>query len=305
MSMGEEYKMVKNSKGSLLNVVYYIARIAALGHTITATLFQTAIIPNCNHLLIALGICYDLSMTAASFLFYMRVRAIYYNNRLVQLLFGFLWISVFGTAITVPFALSGGHIGPTRYCIYSNVQSFVSASTIPSAVNDTLILFVISYKLIKNNNLNSSWTEMSRSLFKGEGFGSFSKAFMRDGFIYYLSTVSVNIVATVIVLTPSVPPVIRGMMGPPNIAVQSVMACRIYRKLKLGLIGQGDGSVSINSQHSVPLAWIPSRSRAVGMERSTGTIDGKGRPPSDDVYDPNVVSIKVTRDVELARDSDY
>ena len=45
-----------------------------------------------------------------------------------------------------------------------------------------------------------------------------------------------NIVSMVVILTPSVPPIVRAMFTVPNVALQNTMACRVYRLLKLGII---------------------------------------------------------------------
>lgn len=60
-------------------------------------------------------------------------------------------------------------------------------------------------------------------------------------------TVSMNIVSMVVILTPSVPPIIHAMFTVPNVALQNVMACRVYRLLKLGLINDDPKSYSMKS----------------------------------------------------------
>ena len=59
-----------------------------------------------------------------------------------------------------------------------------------------------------------------------------------------------NIVAMVLILTPSVPPVLRAMFAIPNAALQNAMACRVYRQLKLGLIREDDSSLMRSSTYS-------------------------------------------------------
>ena len=45
-----------------------------------------------------------------------------------------------------------------------------------------------------------------------------------------------NIISLVVILSSSVPPVIRAVFTVPNVMVQNSMACRVYRLLKLGII---------------------------------------------------------------------
>lgn len=72
-------------------------------------------------------------------------------------------------------------------------------------------------------------------------------------------TVQMNIVAMVVILTPSVPPVIRAMFSIPNVALQNAMACRVYRQLKLGMIRE---TLSMGTSHpsgklSAPIRLVP------------------------------------------------
>lgn len=276
--------------------------MGALGYLLTATLFQTAAIANCNLVLVTIGIFFIVAMPASSFLFYMRLRAIFYHNRIVQVIFAVLWLSVLGAAATVPFALKGQHIGPTQYCVNSEVQSYVSASAIASAINDTLVLLAISYKLFKNNDTYSTWREIDLSVFRGTGLNMISKTLYQGGLIYYTSTVIMNVIAMTIVLTPSAPPIYRAMVAPPNIAIQNVMACRLFRKLKLGIIGNAPES----SQQSLQMSWrngnhgLPPIS--IGSSGNT-SFGPKPRPTFDDSErGHDVVNIKVTNDVHLAMD---
>ena len=71
-----------------------------------------------------------------------------------------------------------------------------------------------------------------------------------------------NIVAMVVILTPSVPPVLRAMFSIPNVALQNAMACRVFRQLKLGLIREtptmGMGSSTHHTGNlSAPIRLIP------------------------------------------------
>ena len=57
-----------------------------------------------------------------------------------------------------------------------------------------------------------------------------------------------NIVSMVVILTPSVPPIIRAMFTVPNVALRNTMACRVYRLLKLGVI-RDDTEVTMRSEN--------------------------------------------------------
>lgn len=69
-----------------------------------------------------------------------------------------------------------------------------------------------------------------------------------------------NLVAAIVILRPSVPPIIRAMFSIPNVALQNVMACRVYRQLKIGLI-----------RESAPVILT---SRVSGMQFNSRTVTG-------------------------------
>lgn len=93
---------------------------------------------------------------------------------------------VAGGSVTVPLAVRGIHIEPTRYCVNAQVKSFSSIAVITSTVNDSLIFIAISLKLMSNNKVESSSMDKVRAFFRGEGLSSISKALFKGGQVYYL-----------------------------------------------------------------------------------------------------------------------
>lgn len=52
-------------------------------------------------------------------------------------------------------------------------------------------------------------------------------------------TVIVNIATVVVMLTPSVPAAYRALSIVPSTAINNIMACRVYREVKLGMMDDG------------------------------------------------------------------
>jgi len=114
-----------------------------------------------------------------------------------------------------------------------------------------------------------------------------------------------NLLTMIMVLTPSAPPIYRAMFTIPNNALQSAMACRVFRGLKLNILSAMSEPGTGGQVPSVPLvAWRPTNS---GGDRTESTDfhrpDGKTAAHLDP-YANNFVDIKVTRDTEMARDED-
>jgi len=70
----------------------------------------------------------------------------------------------------------------------------------------------------------------------GEYLPTFSKALLQDGQVYYLVSVTSNIIVAVITWTVVVPVAYRVALTIFNVAVTNMMACRVYRHTKFGYL---------------------------------------------------------------------
>ena len=264
-------------------------RIVSLAYIVTSTVFQSSSNPlvilfwvnhftvggvgNCQALQIALGVCFAIAVPVTSLLFLFRIRAVFNDMKFVFWIFVFLWASVLAGCITVPFAISGTNIGPTSHCINSDVEPFSSAGIIISAVNDTLVLFAISLRLVFNASGPDRSAARMKGVWRGGTLPQISKSILQSGQQYYLCvylrlleqtglltpfgpriTVGWNVLAMAMILAPSVPPVYRAMFTIPSVAVENCMACKVYRDVKFGVI---QSMINAAAQHSSRSA-IPS-----------------------------------------------
>ncbi|TCD61989.1 hypothetical protein EIP91_007653, partial [Steccherinum ochraceum] len=221
MSLQEEVRMFRRFRMSLTDIVYVLARMASLSFILTSLVFQVAPVDNCHALAKAIGWCGACALPLNSLLFFFRIRAVFSQNTPVIAFFFFLWLATF-SAISAPFGVDGTHIGTTRFCVNSDVQSFSSAGIVVGAVHDTLVFLAITTRLVMFS-LADTWVERFKAFLSGKGMGNVSRAVLHTGQLYYLwvifvlrhsrlvkmATVGMNIVAMVLILTPSVPPVLR------------------------------------------------------------------------------------------------
>jgi hypothetical protein len=73
-------------------------------------------------------------------------------------------------------------------------------------------------------------------------------------------TVTFNILQMTMILTPSVPPILRAMFSIPNIAITNAMACRVYRNIRFGRMQDKPtipSSGSTSKSGSMPLFTRP------------------------------------------------
>jgi hypothetical protein len=144
--------------------------------------YAVAPVPNCQALQVALGWCFVVAVPSTSFLFFLRVRAIFFKRRIIVGFFALLWLITLATSFMVPFGLTGTHIATTQYCINFSVKPYVGAGTIANMTHGTLVFLAISWKLLSLNEESSR----VKAFVKGEGISRLSSAILVSGQLYYL-----------------------------------------------------------------------------------------------------------------------
>jgi hypothetical protein len=216
-----------------------------------------------------------------------------------------LWLAVLGASITVPIGAGAVHLGPTNYCLITEVAPYVGASSILVTVHDTAVFFAISYRLMANSYVaHPTSRDRFAAFISGAYLPAFSKALFIDGQVYYMcvglipspdiihiyaafllriSVVS-NIVVAVMVYAPALDPVQHGILALPNAMLTSVMACRVYRNARLGLLTES-GNVPSSEESGISVRFTPPRSRegTTTME-AIGNKDGVLVPMSPTSY---------------------
>ncbi|KAJ6568812.1 hypothetical protein B0H19DRAFT_1024113 [Mycena capillaripes] len=213
---------------------YFIARIFCLVFLVGWAIFLTYPVGRCVTLGMILDCLYPIVIPSTSLLFFHRVRAIYDGRRAVTLVFGFLWIAELAACIGVPISTKATNIGPTRYCVIAQLAPYAGAAPIISTVFDTAVFIAISYRLVGNTHVDYSWLDQVRAFFRGAYLPSFSKSLLVDGQMYYMFTVVINITTSVMVYAPA-SPLYRSIPAVPNLMLNTLMACRVYRNTRFML----------------------------------------------------------------------
>lgn len=134
----------------------------------------------------AIGAVGTVAVPANSFIMFLRVKAVFAQNKLVVYAFMALWVCTVGGCITAPFSLKGMHIGTTNRCIDSEVKAYGSAGIVISAVNDTLIFLAITYRLVFRHVAREGAMAKVHSFVNGRDMGRVSKLLLQTGQVYYL-----------------------------------------------------------------------------------------------------------------------
>lgn len=149
------------------------------------------------------------------------------------------------------------------YCKLPNYPRYAGTLTAVDTVNDTVIFIAISCRMVCNSTTGDTWRVRFKSFIRGDGLHSVSKALLQSGQAYYLfvfssvsyyrrlmilghcsATVGIAIASSVTMLLPSIPAEWGYILTLPNIALSNVMACHVYRAIKLGTFENSELSTS-------------------------------------------------------------
>jgi len=239
----------------------------------------------------AITSCWVLATASAGFLFLRRVQALYPSNRIVSYFFISLYITNVGVSIVTPIGSRAGPLADTGYCINGGVAHYVSATVFMTLAYDTMVFLAISYKVATEHGKPGRPVNL-KSLITGEAFPRLSRAILQGGQQYYLITVCLNILISVLIVAPSVPPIYEATFTIPDIAVTSSMACRVYRNLRL----VGRHSPGAETYSSMKFGTVPKSTR---LENPTpGGTQVTGSTLEADLWGKKTTQLE---DIEMSR----
>ncbi|PPR02808.1 hypothetical protein CVT26_009594 [Gymnopilus dilepis] len=240
-NLGDDYRLLTEYRITVTTCAYLSSRWSTLAYMLTNVVVYTAPIGNCRNIGLATGWLYPLSMALTSLLFLIRVYAIYNRNKAVSSVFFVLWLGVIAGSSTIPFSTRATEIGPTKYCFtdIKTVPPYLTASGVLTLAYDTCVYLAITWRLTRD--ARSSRSRPSSRVLALINFGNipiFSRALLRDGQKYYLTTTTVHLLSTIIFNIDSLPLPYRFILGLPSQAVMNIMACRVYRSTRFGTFDQ-------------------------------------------------------------------
>lgn len=123
-----------------------------------------------------------------AFLFFLRVRAVYFGNHLVVAFFFIAWLGLLASTILLPVGTNGGSLGPTKYCQDVFVARYTTFVQVAPVIYDTLVFAAISWRLCHMPTAGEPFgpRESLRVMLFGKSLSRFTKSLLRDGQVYYL-----------------------------------------------------------------------------------------------------------------------
>jgi hypothetical protein len=143
--------------------------------------FSAANIEHCNVAYYTLTVFTLIASPATAAMFFLRVKAIYFDNKIVVAFFGVLWLAFSGTIFLWTFSMTMGHIGTTQKCILRSVKHRVTASLLLHSAYDTLVFIAISLRI-----MSMAFSSRGKSLLLADGLPRLSRSLLLGGQLYYL-----------------------------------------------------------------------------------------------------------------------
>jgi hypothetical protein len=122
-----------------------------------------------------------------SYLFLLRVKAIFHDSRRIFGVFVFLWLALISTSLLVPFSISGVRIPESRNCIVTDLHPRAASFGVVHMVNNTLIFVSISWKLLEMQRAAAGQQGSTKfDTIKGRGMSQVSRVLWSSGQLYFL-----------------------------------------------------------------------------------------------------------------------
>ncbi|KJA19461.1 hypothetical protein HYPSUDRAFT_44210 [Hypholoma sublateritium FD-334 SS-4] len=242
-NIGYDYELLWRWPVEVPAATYLISRISTLIFSIVTLVFVvTTDTASCARLVTTEKWSVAVAISTTSLLFFWRVRAVYKDNRIVCGFFFLAWLavacaSVLHTQFSV-FVLDLEQIQQAGRCFTTGSYStFIIASTLVPMVNDLLIFCAITYRLMAMAEVDNPTPKkrLMVALF-GKYLPAFSRTLLQDGQAYFLTLVPIYTFSMVCyALYPHTISRYTVVVAFPAIAFANLMACKIYRKTRLGI----------------------------------------------------------------------
>ncbi|KAF7345477.1 hypothetical protein MVEN_01566000 [Mycena venus] len=121
-NINNDYKLITEYRVGLSTAVYFFSRLWSLLFILSSTMFETYPLVHCSLAQTLVETCFAIAVPSTSLLFFLRARAIFDRNPYLVVSLFLVWLSVLGSAATVPTAITAINIGPTPYCINVGVK---------------------------------------------------------------------------------------------------------------------------------------------------------------------------------------
>ncbi|KZP07903.1 hypothetical protein FIBSPDRAFT_1052717 [Athelia psychrophila] len=237
LSISEEVEIVSQSSLTWSIAIYFLSRTSHLVYLLLSIAFYKANWVNCTAFFAWLIITSSVAIASTSFLFFIRVRAVYLQSRTITILFGALWVVT--TSVCIGFgalAVYGVERVPhTPHC-NNTIGKYNFIPVTMTFVHDTMVFLAISYRLATGAVTAGGWRSRVLSIVTGKGLFSLSRSLMKSGQLYYLATTVFFFVNLATMTSPSNYNWLHYNRIRLCLGFTNMMACFVFRGVALGQI---------------------------------------------------------------------
>ncbi|KZP05150.1 hypothetical protein FIBSPDRAFT_940636 [Athelia psychrophila] len=183
---------------------------------------------------------------STSFLFLLRIRAVYQRSTSVTALFSILWLTTAALNIFTDASIRVGPLAYAQYCLNFPLQHY-AYPTISSFIFDTFVFIVISYRLAADAATEQSWRARLQSVVTGKGLFRISRALMISGQLYYLAIILYFWVTFAVSVAPRIPASSHSLLTASCMAFTNLMACKVFRGVALGMLEESSTTSGLSS----------------------------------------------------------
>ncbi|KZP04023.1 hypothetical protein FIBSPDRAFT_1054944 [Athelia psychrophila] len=246
LSISEEHKLVSRTGITWPIAIYFLSRITAAADLVLIAIFTFAPTGHCAPLVALLVTIAATRTICTSFLFFLRVRAVYLHSRFVTALFGILWLITATLNIVADVSIRAGPLADTQHCMNFRIQHFTYPS-ISSFVYDTFIFIAISYRLAADAATEQSWRVRLQSAVTGKGLFRLSRALMISGQLYYLAVLLFFWGNLAVMVSPLIPAKYHYTLNTTYMAFTNIMAAKVFRGVALGMLESSPTTAGLSS----------------------------------------------------------
>ncbi|KZP16247.1 hypothetical protein FIBSPDRAFT_1047617 [Athelia psychrophila] len=280
LSISEEVAIVSQSGLTWSITIYFLSRASQLVFLLLAMALTQPIANwvNCKVLAAGLVMSGSVAIVSTSFLFVLRVRAVYLRSRTITIVFGALWVVT--SSISIGFSAFVA-IDVERVPYHTYCKSTFKPNPVPATmafVHDTMVFLAISYRLAANAVPAADWRSRVLSIVTGRGLFSLSRSLMEGGQLYYLVTTVVFFANLAVMNWPSVHDIwvhydLIGLYS----SLTNMMACLVFRGVALGQIEKtptqhGLTSTAINVAFQMDVLPLPPVIQQVGRASTCNIV---------------------------------
>ncbi|KZP30957.1 hypothetical protein FIBSPDRAFT_1037872 [Athelia psychrophila] len=234
ITFADEVRLTRRYCFSLSMMAYFMSRVGTLAFSIALLALHIASVSNCEALAHFECIAAILATSSSSFLFFTRVRSVYANSRPVTAFFALFWLAIVGTGFLFLFAVQTSNPVGTKRCVLTGAKPWAMSLLWVKAAFDTSVLIAISLRLASQSSSSSQhvkpplWTLLRG----GIKLPRLYRELVNSGQVFYLATIGATLLGACVALT-QINIVFRYAFTGPAIAIESSMACRVFRIVAL------------------------------------------------------------------------